>query len=192
MAMTGARLSLWAVAIALALCGYFGWRAWGGSSDATTALITATAQRGTVEDAVTATGTLQPRDYVDVGTQVSGQLKKLHVEIGSNVKAGQLLAEIDPTVYLSRVDADRAQLQNLRAQLADREAQLVLAEQQFQRQSNLMREQAGTAGERPDRELDARDRPRADREQRPRRAARQHHARQGGAQRGRRQHPIEG
>ena len=132
-------------AIGLALGGYWGWRTWAGQSDAATQLVTGTVQRGNVEDAVTATGTLQPRDYVDVGTQVSGQLKKLHVEIGSTVKAGQLLAEIDPTVYLSRVDADRAQLLNLRAQLADREAQLVLAEQQFQRQTNLMREQAGTA-----------------------------------------------
>ena len=132
-------------ALGLALGGYFGWRGLAGTSDPAAQLITAAVQRGTVEDAVTATGTLQPRDYVDVGTQVSGQLKKLHVEIGTNVKAGQLLAEIDPTVYLSRVDADRAQLQNLRAQLADRQAQLVLAEQQFQRQTNLMREQAGTA-----------------------------------------------
>ena len=132
-------------ALGLALGGYFGWRGFAGTSDPAAQLITAAVQRGTVEDAVTATGTLQPRDYVDVGTQVSGQLKKLHVEIGTNVKAGQLLAEIDPTVYLSRVDADRAQLQNLRAQLADRQAQLVLAEQQFQRQTNLMREQAGTA-----------------------------------------------
>lgn len=132
-------------AVGLALGGYFGWRTWAGSPDAAAQLVTATVQRGTVEDAVTATGTLQPRDYVDVGTQVSGQLKKLHVEIGSSVKSGQLLAEIDPTVYLSRVDADRAQLQNLRAQVADRQAQLVLAEQQFQRQTNLMREQAGTA-----------------------------------------------
>ena len=132
-------------AIGLALGSYWGWRTWGGSSDAATQFVTATVQRGTVEDAVTATGTLQPRDYVDVGTQVSGQLKKLHVEIGSTVQAGQLLAEVDPTVYLSRVDADRAQLLNLRAQLADREAQLVLAEQQFRRQTNLMREQAGTA-----------------------------------------------
>ena len=142
------RVLRWAAvlaAIGLALGGYWGWSTWVGSPDPATQLITATAQRGNVEDAVTATGTLQPRDYVDVGTQVSGQLKKLHVEIGSAVKAGQLLAEIDPTLYLSRVDADRAQLQNLRAQLADRQAQLVLAEQQFQRQSNLMREQAGTA-----------------------------------------------
>jgi macrolide-specific efflux system membrane fusion protein len=132
-------------ALALTFGSYWGWRTWASSSDAATRLVTATVQRGSVEDAVTATGTLQPRDYVDVGTQVSGQLKKLHVEIGTTVKAGQLLAEIDPTVYLSRVDADRAQLQNLNAQLAERKAQLVLAEQQFQRQTNLMREQAGTA-----------------------------------------------
>ena len=132
-------------AIGLAFGGYWGWRTWVDSAAAATQSITATVQRANVEDAVTATGTLQPRDYVDVGTQVSGQLKKLHVEIGSSVKSGQLLAEIDPTVYLSRVDADRAQLLNLRAQLNDRQAQLVLAEQQFKRQTNLMSEQATTA-----------------------------------------------
>jgi macrolide-specific efflux system membrane fusion protein len=125
--------------------GYAGWQSWTTPASAATQLTTVSVQRTTLEDAVTATGTLQPRDYVDVGTQVSGQLKKLHVEIGSTVKAGQLLAEIDPTVYLSRVDADRAQLANLRAQLADREAQLTLAEQQFKRQTNLMREQATSA-----------------------------------------------
>ncbi|MPZ42448.1 MAG: efflux RND transporter periplasmic adaptor subunit [Betaproteobacteria bacterium] len=134
-----------ALAIALAGGGYAGWRAWASPADAAAQLTTATVQRASLEDSVTATGALQPRDYVDVGTQVSGQLKKLHVEIGSTVKSGQLLAEIDPTVYLSRVDADRAQLANLRAQLVDREAQLVLAEQQFKRQTNLMREQATTS-----------------------------------------------
>ena len=79
-------------------------------------------QRGDIEDVVTATGTLQPRDYVDVGAQVSGQLRKIHVEVGHTVEASQLLAEIDPTVYRARVDASRAQLRNLRAQLKDREA----------------------------------------------------------------------
>jgi len=133
------------VALGLAGGGYWGWSTWADASAAATQLVTATAQRSSFEDAVTATGTLQPRDYVDVGTQVSGQLKALHVEIGSRVKSGQLLAEIDPTVYRSRVDADRAQLLNLQAQLTDRQAQLVLAEQQFKRQTNLMREQATTA-----------------------------------------------
>jgi macrolide-specific efflux system membrane fusion protein len=123
---------------------YSGWRAW--TSAATTApYTTAVVTRGDLEDTVTATGILQPRDYVDVGTQVSGQLKKLHVQVGQTVKTGQLLAEIDPTVYLSRVDANRAQLRTQQAQLADREAQLALAEQQFQRQVNLMRENATTA-----------------------------------------------
>jgi macrolide-specific efflux system membrane fusion protein len=133
-----------AVVMALGAGGYFGWQTWSGGSAGAAQHTTATVQRGDLEDTVTATGILQPRDYVDVGTQVSGQVRKLHVEIGSIVKAGQLLAEIDPTVYLSRVDADRAQLRTQEAQLADKQAQLALAEQQHQRQLNLQRENATT------------------------------------------------
>jgi macrolide-specific efflux system membrane fusion protein len=99
-------------------------------------------QRGDIEDVVTATGTLQPREYVDVGAQVSGQLQKIHVKVGSQVEAGDLLAEIDSTVYLSRVDASRAQLRNQRAQLKEREAHLALAQIQFRRQTALMAEDA--------------------------------------------------
>src|SRR5262249_13413582 len=104
----------------------------------------ATVQKGDLEDTVTATGILQPRDYVDVGTQVSGQLKALHVDVGSRIKAGQLIAEIDPTVYRSRVDADQAQLRTQQAQLQDKQAQLALAEQQHERQVNMMKENATT------------------------------------------------
>jgi macrolide-specific efflux system membrane fusion protein len=137
--------SVIAGAVLLALSGgaYYGWQAWNGA-DAAAAYTVSVVQRGDLEDAVTATGILQPRDYVDVGTQVSGQLKKLHVKVGETVKAGQLLAEIDPTVYRSRVDANRAQLRTQQAQLTDREAQLALAEQQLKRQQNMMRENATT------------------------------------------------
>ncbi|MGA8004592.1 MAG: biotin/lipoyl-binding protein, partial [Burkholderiales bacterium] len=107
--------------------------------------MTAVAQRGNLEDTITATGTLQPKDYVDVGTQVSGQLKKLPVDVGAVVKAGQLLAQIDPSVYQAKVDGDRAQLLNQQAQLADKQAQLVLAGLQYARQQNLTREGATTA-----------------------------------------------
>ena len=55
-----------------------------------------------------------------------------------------MLAEIDPTVYTAKVDATRAQLKNQQAQIADRKAQLRLAEIQFQRQQNLYREEATT------------------------------------------------
>jgi macrolide-specific efflux system membrane fusion protein len=138
----------WALLIAAcALLAGGAWYAWltgfGGDRPADN-LVTAVAQRGDLEDTVTATGTLQPKDFVDVGTQVSGQLKKLLVEVGGVVKAGQLLAEIDPSVYQSKVDGDRAQLLNQRAQLADREAQLELARLQFKRQQNLDRENATT------------------------------------------------
>jgi len=122
----------------------YGAQAWMARSPATGQLVIATVQRGDLEDTVTATGILQPRDYVDVGTQVSGQLKTLRVEIGSKVKAGQLIAEIDPTVYLARVDADQAQLRTQQAQLQDRQAQLTLAEQQHDRQVSLMKDNATT------------------------------------------------
>jgi macrolide-specific efflux system membrane fusion protein len=128
--------------------GWYAWHAWAGQAAGGAGgagVVTAVALRGDLEDTVTATGTLQPKDFVDVGTQVSGQLRRLLVEVGAVVKAGQLLAEIDPSVYQAKVDGDRAQLLNQRAQLADREAQLVLAELQFKRQQNLMREEATTA-----------------------------------------------
>jgi membrane fusion protein, macrolide-specific efflux system len=140
----GARAGALALAFGLAAGGAYGVHAWAGRDAAATRYTVATAQQGDLEDAVTATGILQPRDYVDVGTQVSGQLKQLHVEIGSTVKAGQLIAEIDPTVYLTHVDADQAQLRTQQAQLQDRQAQLALAEQQHQRQVNLMRDKATT------------------------------------------------
>jgi macrolide-specific efflux system membrane fusion protein len=121
------------------------WLAWGRSADRAPSQASAVVQKGDLEDTVSATGTLQPRDFVDVGTQVSGQVKRLHVEIGDRVEVGQLLAEIDSTVYQTRVEATQAQLRNQRAQLAERQANLRLAEQKAQRQANMMREQATTA-----------------------------------------------
>jgi membrane fusion protein, macrolide-specific efflux system len=140
----GARVAALAALLALAAGGAWGVHAWAARAGAADQLTVATVQRGDLEDAVTATGILQPRDYVDVGTQVSGQLKKLSVEIGSRVKAGQLIAEIDPTVYQSRVEADQAQLRTQQAQLVDKQAQLTLAQQQHERQVNMMKDNATT------------------------------------------------
>jgi membrane fusion protein, macrolide-specific efflux system len=120
------------------------WRGVFASDETDVVYTTEPVTRGDIENLVTATGTLQPQDYVDVGAQVSGQLKKLHVEVGSEVKAGDLLAEIDATVYAAKVDATRAQLRNQQAQLQEREAQLKLAEINFKRQKNLMSEDATT------------------------------------------------
>ncbi len=137
----------WFAAAAVAvvvLAGYGGWRLWHGAQDPAADLLTATVMRADLEDTITATGTLQPKQFVDVGTQVSGQLKQVLVEVGSVVTKGQLLAEIDPSVYLSKADADRAQLSNQAAQLNDRQAQLALAELQLKRQAAMMQDQATT------------------------------------------------
>ncbi|MET0356595.1 MAG: efflux RND transporter periplasmic adaptor subunit [Cellvibrio sp.] len=106
--------------------------------------LTANVERGEIQNLVTATGVLQPRNYVDVGAQVSGQLKKLNVVVGQQVKAGDLLAEIDATVYKAKVDGIRAQLLNQKAQLGDKEAQLVLAKIRVERQQNLFKDDATT------------------------------------------------
>jgi macrolide-specific efflux system membrane fusion protein len=101
---------------------------------------TVSAVRGDVEDNVTAVGTLQPLSYVDVGAQVSGQIQRIHVKAGSIVKKDQLLAEIDPSVQQAEVDANRAALAGLKAQLAEQQALLELAEQQSERQTRMAAE----------------------------------------------------
>jgi membrane fusion protein, macrolide-specific efflux system len=111
------------------------------------ALLVETLARGDIENLVTATGSLQPRDYVDVGAQVSGQLKKILVDVGSQVKAGELLAEIDTTVYSAKVEGIRAQLRNQQAQLQDRRAQLSLSQLQLTRQEQMRKEDASSLEE---------------------------------------------
>jgi macrolide-specific efflux system membrane fusion protein len=93
--------------------------------------------RGDIESSVTALGTLQPRRYVDVGAQASGQIQKIHAEVGDEVKEGQLLVEIDPSTQKAKLDAARFSIENLKAQLEEQRAQHDLARQKYQRQQNL-------------------------------------------------------
>ena len=95
--------------------------------------------RGDIENSVTALGTLQPRQYVDVGAQASGQIHKIHVEVGSEVKEGQLLVEIDPSTQTAKLDASRNAIDNLKAQLQEQRALHDLAKQKYQRQQNLVK-----------------------------------------------------
>jgi macrolide-specific efflux system membrane fusion protein len=101
--------------------------------------IVVTVSRGDIEDTVTALGSLQPRDYVDVGAQVSGQLKTIAVKIGDRVSKGQFLAEIDSTVQAAKVQSDRDSLRGLEAQLAANLAQARLARAQLDRQRGLLK-----------------------------------------------------
>lgn len=106
---------------------------------------TAPVQLGDIKQVVTAQGTLEPQNYVDVGAQVSGQLKKIYVNIGDTVKQGMLLAEIDPQVYEAKVKADQAQLDNLTAKQSAQNIQLALAEKTYKRDLGLVKTKAVSA-----------------------------------------------
>lgn len=103
---------------------------------------TESVRRGSLELSVSALGTLQPHRYVDVGAQVSGQIKHIAVDVGDTVVKGDLLVEIDPAVQLAMVNANRATLDSLRAQLAEQQAQLELAKLKAARQQRLHRHEA--------------------------------------------------
>lgn len=97
---------------------------------------------GDVENAVASAGTLQPSNTVPVGAQVSGQLQKLHVDVGDHVEAEQLLGEIDARVQRNKVDSSRASIASAEAQITARREALVLAQANWERQQRLWEDQA--------------------------------------------------
>ena len=78
---------------------------------------TATITRGPVTQAVTATGTLNPVVNVQVGSQVSGNIAKLFVDFNSQVKAGQVVAQIDPALFQATVTQAEGDLASAQAAL---------------------------------------------------------------------------
>jgi HlyD family secretion protein len=112
-------------------------------------------ERGNLQASVSASGAVNPVTQVSVGTQVSGQIKELYVDFNSEVKAGQLIALIDPETFEYRVrsaqadlDASRAQVLTAQANVASSNAQvsrakLELAEAQrdLERQQTLVDKQ---------------------------------------------------
>jgi len=78
---------------------------------------TATITRGPITQAVTATGTLNPVVNVQVGSQVSGNIAKLFVDFNSQVKAGQVVAQIDPALFQATVTQAEGDLANAQAAL---------------------------------------------------------------------------
>jgi len=100
--------------------------------------ITASVNRMDIEEKVLASGTLNAFKTVDVGAQVSGQLKKLHVALGEQVKKGQLLAEIDPVLQKNALRDAQAALEDVRAQKLSKQALLRQYLLAYRRQSELI------------------------------------------------------
>ncbi len=82
-------------------------------------------EMGSITAAVSATGTLNPVVSVQVGSQVSGQIKEILVDFNSPVKAGQLIARLDPETYRQRVIQAQADMEAARANLAMQQADVL-------------------------------------------------------------------
>ena len=97
----------------------------------------AAVERGDIVQTVRATGVIQPIKLVQVGTQVNGPVSKLYVDFNDEVKAGDLLAQIDSTVYDAHLAQDRANLAQALASVEDVQAKLAQAEKELVRSKDL-------------------------------------------------------
>ncbi len=92
---------------------------------------TAAVDKGTVQQRITANGTLNPVTVVNVGTQVSGTVIKLYTDYNQPVKAGQVLLELDPALI-------KASIAQIEANLRSAEATQRLAESTLKRNQELV------------------------------------------------------
>jgi len=106
----------------------------GGATKYTTEPVT----RGNIDMAISATGTVNPVTTVLVGTQVSGKIKALYADFNSEVKKGQLIAEIDPALFQASADQAKANLANARANVVKNQATLVDAARTRDRYKELL------------------------------------------------------
>lgn len=80
--------------------------------------LTSPVKKHTITQVVEASGTVQPVQTVSIGSQVSGMIKEIYVDYNSKVKKGQLLAQIDTSLFTAQVEQSQANIANARANLA--------------------------------------------------------------------------
>lgn len=115
---------------------------------------TAKIERGPLQATVSASGAVNPVTQVSVGTQVSGQIRELYVDFNSEVKAGQLIAQIDPETFEYRVRSAQADVDAARAATLTQQAALAKAkvdaeelQRDFERKTQLVAKQFIAASE---------------------------------------------
>lgn len=124
-----------AALVILAGLGWYGYQKMQPKNEAT--FITEEVKRGKIAQTVSATGEIAATNLVDVGAQVSGQIKKMHVKIGDVVKEGDLIAEIDNVTQVNEVNTRKAQLQTYQAQLESAQVALKIAQRKYSRYKSL-------------------------------------------------------
>ena len=152
---TSSRLGLASLAlIIIAAAGYAVWRNYGTGGDSPKFKL-AKVESGPLTAAVSATGTLNPVVSVQVGSQVSGQIKEILVDFNSPVKENQLIARIDPETFQYRLRQAEADVEAARAALGVQQAEVLRAranlaefERDFNRKKLLVEKNFISAAER--------------------------------------------
>lgn len=134
--------TVFAVLVLASVAGAAFWLWWRPDAAGTVHYLTEAARRGTLTREVVAVGRMGAIDLVSVGAQVSGQIKKLHVELGQAVKQGDLVAEIDSVSQLNQYNADKAILASHQAQLVAKQAALRIAQTRHDREAALRKREA--------------------------------------------------
>ena len=135
---------VWMVIAAVLAAGAVGWFAFNPMGKTKDTITTAAVERGNLEQTVLATGVLEPAKLISVGAQASGQVKKLYVELGDVVKAGDPIAEIDSRTQTNTVSNAQAGLSNVNAQRAAAQASLIEAQRVYDRNKLLYNEGAAS------------------------------------------------
>ena len=99
---------IWIAVAAIAVLGIGYWALSGDSTNATVNFTKAKVTRGDVSASITATGTIEPVTEVEVGTQVSGIIDRIYVDYNSEVKKGELIAEMDKITLMSDLNSQQA------------------------------------------------------------------------------------
>jgi len=106
--------------------------------------VTALVRKGNIENSVLATGRIDAIERVNVGAQVSGQVKSLKVKLGDHVTRGQLIADIDDVPQRNDLRNAEAALNEVKAELQSKQALLKQAELRFKRQRHMLIEDASS------------------------------------------------
>ncbi|MDR0745216.1 MAG: efflux RND transporter periplasmic adaptor subunit [Mediterranea sp.] len=93
---------------AVLAAGVIVWLSWGPAPKRKVSYETARVAKGNISNSVTATGTVEPVTQVEVGTQVSGIVNKLYVDYNSEVKKGEVIAELDKTNLLNELASKKS------------------------------------------------------------------------------------
>ena len=108
---------IWWAAGAIVIIALIAWLTSGGKKEEKVEFETAKAAIGNIHNTITATGTIEPVTSVTVGTQVSGIVAKLYVDYNSEVKKGQVIAELDKTNLISELNRAKADLASAQSTL---------------------------------------------------------------------------